>query len=232
MIRDSVLAWATLLLVVAFAFIVIPTYEHFKDASGKEVDVDPNAPPMPDFLKPQSGATKPTTQMPSIRPEPPVQTVAPPTPLPPVSATPPVSVAADQKGLPPPVSNVSTTPSGVKTLPSQSMPADPLMTSVGANTGLDKQVMGWTLPGPSFENPLAAPQGLSQGEDKYVLKTSLVPFACGSSCAGSQVPGGNDGMTPSVGGVQPDGISKPFSAAFSNKNEPEGYLNSFSAFMK
>jgi hypothetical protein len=230
MIRDSVLAWGSLLLVIVLAFILMPTYERFKDASGKEVDVSPNAPPVPDFLKPQSGATKPTTQLPSLRPEEKTVTSTPPPPLPPAGSTPPVTVKVD---LPPPSTNVSNIPSGVRTLPSQSMPADTQLQSVGANTGLDKQVMGWTLPGPSFQNPLD-PSGLPMGEDKYVLKSSLIPFACGGGgCgAGSQVPGGNDGMVPTASGIPDDGIKKPFSEAFDSKTEPEGYLNSFAAFMK
>lgn len=230
MIRDSVLAWGAVLLIIVLAFILMPTYERFKDASGKEVDVSPDAPPMPEWLKPQSGASKPVEQTPSIRPVEPTKTVTPPPPLPPSTAVPPITVSVDQKGLPPPSTNVSDIPSGVKTLPSQSMPPDKMLQSVGANTGLDKQVLGKTLPAPTFENPLE-PSGISQGEDKYVLKSSLVPFACGSSCA-SRVPGGNDGMTPSVGGMMNDGVQKPFSAAFGNQNEPQGYLNSFAAFMK
>lgn len=232
MIRDSVLAWGSLLMIIVLAFILMPTYERFKDAQGRDVDVDPNAPPMPDWLKPQSGATKPAEQLPSLRPTEQTVTSTPPPPLPPAGATPPVTVKVDQKGLPLPSTNVSTTPSGVKTLPSQSMPPNPLE-SVGANTGLDKQVMGWTLPGPKFENPLD-PTGLPMGEDKYVLKSSLIPFACGGGgCGnGSKVPGGNDGMTPTAGGIPDDGIRKPFSEAFGAKTEPEGYLNSFAAFMK
>lgn len=52
MIRDPVLLWGTVALLVLLAFILLPSYERFKDASGKEVDVDPNAPPVPDWLLP------------------------------------------------------------------------------------------------------------------------------------------------------------------------------------
>ena len=227
MIRDSTLAWATIVLVVVLAFIMMPTYERFKDASGKEVDVSPNAPPTPDWLKPM--ATKGDA---SIPPVPPVYSSLPPppvsTPLPPPSAKAPVTVSVDK-----PSSTESTIPSGVRTLPSQNIPmnSDPMMQSMGANTGLDKKVLNYTIPAPSFD--ASGPSGLSQGEDKYVLKSSLLPCSCGGSGAGSRVPGGNDGMVPSAGGMQPsDGIRKPFSAAFTSENEPQGYLNSFSAFMK
>jgi hypothetical protein len=52
MIRDPILLWGTVGLLVLLAFILLPTYERFKDAYGKEVDVDPNAPPVPDWLLP------------------------------------------------------------------------------------------------------------------------------------------------------------------------------------
>lgn len=224
MIRDYVLAWASVLLVVILAFILMPTYERFKDASGKEVDVAPGAPPMPEWLKPQSGSATPAP--PPQTPAAPPEQTPPPPPPPPASTAPPVTVAVDQKNMPTTVE--STIPSGVKTLPSQSMPANPMLSQVGANISSDQQKISMTLPPPKFDS--TGPQGIDTGYgDKYVLKSSLVPCSTGSC---SKVPGGNDGMTPTAGGIPSDGISKPFSAAFSNKNEPEGYLNSFSAFMK
>ena len=52
MIRDEVIVWATALLIIIFAFVLMPAHERFKDAQGREVDVDPNAPPKPEWLKP------------------------------------------------------------------------------------------------------------------------------------------------------------------------------------
>jgi hypothetical protein len=104
------------------------------------------------------------------------------------------------------------------------------------DVGADKKVLNRTIPPPKVYEP--GPQGI-QGEDKYVLKSSLVP--CVSGNCGSRVPGGNDGnFTPGgssgmfgPGGTeQDDAIKKPFSDAFSSENEPTGYLNSFNAFMK
>ncbi len=225
MIRDSVLAWATLILVIALAFVLMPTYERFKDASGKEVDVSPNAPPTPDWLKPL--ATKGAEPAPPVAPS--ASTPAPPPMiLPPATAKAPVTVDVSK-----PSSTESTVPSGVKALPSQNIPktvADPMMQTMGSNVGLDKKVLNYTLPPPSFDQ--GGPSGLSQGEDKYVLKSSLLPCSCGGGGPGSRVPGGNDGMVPMAGGAPRDGIQKPFSAAFTSENEPQGYLNSFSAFMK
>jgi hypothetical protein len=110
------------------------------------------------------------------------------------------------------------------------------MGTINQNVGLDKKVLNRTIAPPKVYEP--GPQGI-QGQDKYVLKSSLVP--CVSGNCGSKVPGGNDGnFTPGgssgmfgPGGTeQDDAIKKPFSEAFSSENEPVGYLNSFNAFMK
>ena len=52
MFRDDVILWGTVILIIFFAFVLMPAHEYFKDAQGREVDVDPNAPPMPEALKP------------------------------------------------------------------------------------------------------------------------------------------------------------------------------------
>jgi hypothetical protein len=52
MFRDDVIFWGTIILIIFFAFVLMPAHEYFKDAQGREVDVDPNAPPKPDWLKP------------------------------------------------------------------------------------------------------------------------------------------------------------------------------------
>jgi len=52
MIRDEVIFWGAALLLLFFAFVLMPAHERFKDAQGREVDVDPNAPPKPEALKP------------------------------------------------------------------------------------------------------------------------------------------------------------------------------------
>lgn len=57
MIRDEVLLWGAVILLILFAFILMPAHERFKDAQGREVDVDPNAPPKPEWLKPISERT-------------------------------------------------------------------------------------------------------------------------------------------------------------------------------
>lgn len=234
MVRDPVLLWATIGLLVLLAFILLPTYERFKDASGRDVDVAPGAPPVPKELIPIDERTGEPVNAPSATgydymgwlnreqfdsPADPMQT-------PPITAPP----------APPPTTVDSTKPSGVKVLPSQSMPKNKMLGTANESVGLDKKQQGVTIPPPKFE---AGPQGI-QGEDKYVLKSSLVPCSCasgqGMSCeqhAGSypssKVPGDQDmgGMT------EDDNIKKPFSVAFDTGGEaPVGYLNSFSAFMK
>lgn len=52
MIRRNALLWGSIILLVLFAFAVMPAHEYFKDAQGRETDVSPNAPPLPDWLKP------------------------------------------------------------------------------------------------------------------------------------------------------------------------------------
>jgi len=52
MIRTEVIVWVSVALLLLFAFVLMPTHERFIDKSGREVDVDPNAPPKPEWLKP------------------------------------------------------------------------------------------------------------------------------------------------------------------------------------
>jgi hypothetical protein len=52
MIRDEVIFWGATILLVFFAFVLMPAHERFKDAQGRETDVSPDAPPKPEALKP------------------------------------------------------------------------------------------------------------------------------------------------------------------------------------
>jgi hypothetical protein len=52
MMRPKTLLWGSIVLVVLFAFFVMPAHEYFKDAYGRETDVSPDAPPTPDWLIP------------------------------------------------------------------------------------------------------------------------------------------------------------------------------------
>jgi hypothetical protein len=51
MIRDQVLVWGAAVLLLFFAFVLMPVHERFRDAQGRETDVSPDAPPKPDWLK-------------------------------------------------------------------------------------------------------------------------------------------------------------------------------------
>jgi hypothetical protein len=51
MMRRNAILWASIILLVLFAFAVMPAHEYFIDSTGKVVDVDPNAPPTPEWLK-------------------------------------------------------------------------------------------------------------------------------------------------------------------------------------
>lgn len=249
MIRDSVLGWATILVLAVLAFILLPSYERFKDAGGREVDIAPGAPPLPKELIPideRSGER--VTAAPAsgydyldwLNRERFVDASGQEVDVAPDAPPMPEELKPQKPGAAPPVppSTVAQPkPSGVKVLPSQSMPANAMLGTANKNVGLDKKQLNVTIPPPKFES---GPQGI-QSEDKYVLKSSLVPCSCaagyGMSCEqhsgsypSSTVPGDMDS-----GGMmtEDDLIKKPFQVAFDTGGEaPSGYLNSFSAFMK
>jgi len=50
MIRSEVMAWAAILLVIVFAFVLMPVHEQFVDAQGRYTDVSPNAPARPSWM--------------------------------------------------------------------------------------------------------------------------------------------------------------------------------------
>jgi hypothetical protein len=194
MIRDEVVLWASLASVVFLAFVLMPSYEHFKDSAGNEVDVDPNAPPLP-------------------------------------------------PGLPPPSTVDSNIPSGVVAMPSINMPENikgPYGMPPVKRRPAPKKPFSNTLPAPDYSNE---DSGVN-GRDKYVLKSSLQPCSCPSqsmSCPqhfGSQTSSTSPGDMDDSGDMKQwpptgdDAIKKPFSTAFTNENEPVGYLNSFSSFTR
>lgn len=53
----EVMGWATFILLAIFAFILMPVHERFVDAQGRQTDVSPDAPPVPEALKPISERT-------------------------------------------------------------------------------------------------------------------------------------------------------------------------------
>jgi hypothetical protein len=223
MIRDNVLLYSTVGLVVILAFILLPTFERFKDAEGRDTDVSIDAPPLPEELIPIDERTG-------------LKVTAESNPYEYQDFLSGKENFDTLSGVPKPTTVDSKVPSGVKVIPSQSMPPNKQMDTINKNVGMDKKVLNKTIPPPKVYEP--GPQGI-QAEDKYVLKSSLVP--CVSGNCGSRVPGGNDGnFTPGGSGdmfgpggtEQDDAIKKPFSEAFSSENEPVGYLNSFNAFMK
>jgi len=307
MIRQEVLLWASLALLICMAFVLMPSYERFKNAEGQEVDVDPNAPATPAWLKPveeflnmfgsgREGLDVDPRPMPgsadafdpnnpNTYPNPP-RCMADPTscadfisycnsnPKTPScsagwnSGQMPISGmcknaleggmtsastyctaakgwaegskspmdnindiingTAPPGGVAPASSVSSSIPSGVSTLPSQSMPPPPGEDASGLPPS-GTRVIDQTLPAPDYFG--GGPAG-TRGEDKYVLKSALQPCACptaGGEGRGSKVPGGMDSWPP----TGDEAMKRPNSIAFGDdKNEPSGYLNSFSAFMK
>jgi hypothetical protein len=269
MISDTTLLWATVGLFFFLAFVLLPTYERFVDKNGKETDVDPNAPPMPDWLKPIDERTGKREKYTNILGDAPPVPTKDPLPAPgwlapggnepdylkregmanwfvwPIRETfdlanpgaeplpePELPQSTTVTALPPPVTIDSNKPSGVKTIPSQSMPPNTLLQDVNKAVGTDKKVTQRTLPAPDFSGDQYGP---GNARDKYVLKSSLPPCSCptqgmscpqhGGSYPGSRVPG-------SIEMNEDDMIQKPFSVAYPGETDPVGYLNSFSAFTK
>jgi hypothetical protein len=225
MIRDDVVLWASIGLTVILAFVLVPSYERFRDKDGKYVDVAPNAPPPPKRLIPISGRTGERTEF------------APPSgslelyPIPdiPPSSQPEVDLpqSTTVTALPPPVTVDSDVPSGVRTLPSQSMPPNPLL-GTSPSLGPVKNTINRTLPPPDF-----SPGGYSEQQNRYVLKSSLVPCTCGSQGMSCPQHAGSYPSSTVPGALNEDEeIKKPFSVAFAGETNPVGYLNSFAAFSK
>ena len=219
MLSNPVMGIIVLLLVLAF--ILFPAYERFTDAKGREVDVDPNAPPMPDWLK----------GMPTREPP------APPTRIPSnVEVVPPVSV--------PPVdmsSTLGTTPGSTADMLSYNRPAPPAPPVASV---LPTSSTNMTLPPPVYES-MDGTNGM--GSD-YVKKSSLVPCTCTKHTMGcaahsgasrsSVVPGDKDaGPTNSIEALSRAqnqfNVMKPFTDSFPNEaGGVQGFLNSFSAFTR
>lgn len=66
MIRPEVMGWATIFLLILFAFVLLPTHERFTDAQGRYTDVSPNAPARPSWM---GGPTRDAIVQPgSVRP--------------------------------------------------------------------------------------------------------------------------------------------------------------------
>jgi hypothetical protein len=225
------------------AFGLLPSYEKFKDKRGNEVDVAPGAPPMPEWLRPTDETTgnptgyeyqdwlnKESYPLPQSGMDYVKESFAN------WFVSPIRETYVDGDGedhdvelpqsttvtaLPPPTTVSSNKRSGVRTLPSQSMPP---------NIGPIRDTLNATLPAPDFSKG-----GTTEKQNRYVLKSSLVPCTCatrggGPSCAqhagsypGSSVPGSMN---------EDEEIKKPFSVAFAGETNPVGYLNSFAAFSK
>lgn len=49
--------WASVALLLFFAFVLMPAHERFTGAGGRVQDVSPDAPPVPQWLKPLNERT-------------------------------------------------------------------------------------------------------------------------------------------------------------------------------
>ena len=82
----------------------------------------------------------------------------------------------------------------------------------------------------------ATPWFKGTDEDNYIAKSALVPCTCTTHSMGCAKHSGGRDQSKSPGDMDGSpnqyGIMKPFSSAFSNQEEPSGFLNTFNAFMR
>jgi hypothetical protein len=210
MIEDKTLVWGTFVLILCVAFLLIPGYrniEKYQNILGVDPrNKTPDPPVAPGWLFPGGNDYLSHENYENYK---------------------------DNRFFVWPIresfTESSTKPSGVRVLPSQSMPPPSVLEDMNTTVGTDKKQLGTTLPPPDYSDSDSS----VHGRDQYVLKSSLVPCTCpthGMSCPRH---GGSYPASTVPGSCNADeDIQKPFSAAFPGENEPIGFLNSFSAFMK
>jgi hypothetical protein len=214
MIRSEVMGWATIFLVIIFAFVLLPTHERFVDAQGRYTDVSPNAPARPSWMGGptrdaivQPGSVRPVdTSTPYSRTAPPVIPLGAPTSNMPSAPVTGVGTSSNLVILPSPVSAAPRVTSTLGTtdpsisgmngtynsgiIPPSGSPWEGLqglfteMASVPTNPAFEAQ----TRPNPPLGNlrPIEPETGLF-GPGPYVLRKDLVPCTCASQAAGCPV---------------------------------------------
>lgn len=214
MIRPEVMGWATIFLVIIFAFVLLPSYERFTDAQGRYTDVSPNAPPRPSWMGGptrdaivQPGSVKSVdTSTEYSRTAPPVTRMGAPTSN--MSSAPVVGVGTSSNLviLPPPVSAAPRVTSTLGTtdpsisgmdgtynsgiIPPSGSPWEGIrglkteMASVPTNPAFEAQ----TYPTPPLGNlrPVEPDTGLF-GPGPNVLRKNLLACTCASQAAGCSV---------------------------------------------
>jgi len=208
------MGWATIFLVIIFAFVLLPSYERFTDAQGRYTDVSPNAPPRPSWM---GGPTRDAIVQPgSVRPvdtsteysrtAPPVPRLGAPTSNMGSAPVTGVGTSSNLVILPPPVSTAPRVTSTLGTtdpsisgmdgtynsgiIPPSGSPWEGIrglkteMASVPTNPAFEAQ----THPTPPLGNlrPVEPDTGLF-GPGPNVLRKNLVACTCASQAAGCPV---------------------------------------------
>lgn len=150
MIRSEVMAWAAILLIIVFAFVLIPVHERFVDAQGRYTDVSPNAPPRPSWMSgPTTGSLVSASDVKAVD-----------------SSTAYSRTAPPIKPLGAPTSNMPSAPatSNLSLLPSPTAPAPRISSTLGVGdpslSGMNASYTSGIRP-PSG-SPWAGLQGLTE----------------------------------------------------------------------
>jgi hypothetical protein len=114
-------------------------------------------------------------------------------------------------------------------------PIDDILDGDKAQSSDGSQAGAGRGPGYMEERHKPRPWWKGTEEDNYVAKSSLVPCTCTTHSMGCQKHNGGREQSWAPGDMDggPDqyGVMKPFSSAFTNQEEPSGFLNAFNAFL-
>lgn len=238
------------ILLFVLAFFLFPAYEHFKDAQGREVDVDPNAPPKPDWLKsrdPSTGEIENFVSSNTSNPVPSNVKLIPPVSVPPTNLSSTLGVTPGGANATPSASSNNTkmngvTPGGTADTLSSSAPSPASRPS--NNLTFMSTARPTHLTRPPVVSNVSAFDADGMGSD-YIKKSSLVPCTrttdIKSAPRTSVVPGDQDmNFLPPTNSIEAlsraknqFNIMKPTGASFTNNDGGvQGFLNSFNAFAR
>jgi hypothetical protein len=256
MLSENAITTGGILLLVLLGLVLIPAYEHFKDGQGRETD----APPKPDWLKPINPRTGVREKFPHgdyyiQQQDNTVGDYKPENPLPAEQ-----NFSSDEsyigKYLPSWIKPTEAfvdekIPSKVELIPPVSVPKVDLSSTLGTTPGAVVDAMSSSRPEPSTNLTVPRPD-FSYGthnmagevDNDYLKKSSLVPCIktreSGGAKRRSVIPGtmpGDEKQTSTVDALSRAqdqfNVMKPFNMAFTSvTDEPQGFLNSFSAFTR
>jgi hypothetical protein len=215
------------ILLFVLAFFLFPAYEHFKDAQGREVDVDPNAPPKPEWLKsrdPRTGEIESFVSSNTSNPVPSNVKLIPPVSVPPTNLS--STLGATPGGTTDTLTAKTSVPSNNTQMPfdkpknmnmngvTPSETADTLSSSVPSPasrpsnnlTFMSASATPTHLTRPPVVSDVSAFDSSGMGSD-YIKKSSLVPCIrttnMGSASRTSVIPGDQDmNFAPSTNSIE------------------------------